>query len=326
MTVVGLTLKHVRVVEEEGHSWVRWSSEGDHALPVEVSVGPSHDARDHTRVGTVPAGQGAFPLPAATTGQRFVALTTDGRRTVTASRQVVLGAVLNFRDIGGYPAARGATAWGAVYRSDSLHRLTAAELSAFESLGVRAVFDVRSAEERALLPSRPDATHHPLESRPVASAAATVRTRADGEAWLADEYRYMLGRAALSFGRLLTMLSDSTHRPAVVHCAGGKDRTGLTVALLLEALGVDRRVVLDDYELTSHCAPIDRLAEVVEVFGNMGFTRDATEGLLSTPRWTMEEALGHLDADFGGIESYLLGPAAMSRGALETLRSELVVP
>jgi protein-tyrosine phosphatase len=323
---VGLELSDVQVVEEGSHSWVRWSAAGDGASLVEISVGSSGDVADHTPVGAVPARCGAFRLPQGARARRFVALTAGGGRTVTASRRVVLGGVLNFRDLGGYPVPGGVTRWGAIYRSDSLHRLTAAELATFDALGIRAVFDLRSAEERAMLPSRPDAIHHPLESRPVAAAVATVRTREEAEAWLAEEYRYMLDMAAASFGRLLSVLADPSQRPAVVHCAGGKDRTGMSVALVLEALGAERRLVLDDYELTSRYAPIDRLAPVVELFGDMGFTAPATDGLLSTPRWAMADALSHLDDRYGGAEAYLLGPAGMSRGTLETLQRGLVTP
>jgi protein-tyrosine phosphatase len=57
----------------------------------------------------------------------------------------------------------------------------------------------------------------------------------------------MLANAAASFGELFARLADRGRLPAVIHCLGGKDRTGLTVALLLTALGVPREIVLDDY-------------------------------------------------------------------------------
>jgi hypothetical protein len=68
----------------------------------------------------------------------------------------------------------------------------------------------------------------------------------------------MLAGAATSFGNLFTRLSQDTRLPTVIHCVGGKDRTCLAVALLLTAPGVDRELVLDDYQLTDqyreHCS------------------------------------------------------------------------
>src|SRR5256885_7649896 len=54
---------------------------------------------------------------------------------------------------------------------------------------------------------------------------------------LAPELRIILDRAV-----------DSPNRPLLFHCAAGKDRTGLTAAILLGLLGVPDDVILDDYE------------------------------------------------------------------------------
>jgi len=59
----------------------------------------------------------------------------------------------------------------------------------------------------------------------------------------------MLKEAGPLFGELLSRLTQPHGLPAVFHCAGGKDRTGMAAALLLSWLEVDRETVLDDYEL-----------------------------------------------------------------------------
>lgn len=121
----------------------------------------------------------------------------------------------------------------------------------------------------------------------------------------------MLASAAASFGELFSRLADPERLPAVIHCLGGKDRTGLSVALLLTALDVPRQVVLDDYQLSGDyrgaaCAP-----EVVELFVGSGIARQAAEGLVGAPRWVMARALAELDETYAGIEGYLLGPGGM---------------
>lgn len=246
-----------------------------------------------------------------------------GEETV---RRVPFTGALNFRDIGGYPVAGGgATRWRVIYRSDSLHYLTDADLPAFDALGVKGIYDLRRPGEVARFPGPRGHVHLEILSGDLAAwPAARLRTRRDGEEWLAADYLSMLAGAAPAFGRLLCRLAANGQLPAVIHCLGGKDRTGMAIALLLTALGVDRGSVLDDYELTSHCHAA-RVPEVVEAFTRgLGIARPAAEAIMSTPRWAMARALRELDQAHGGIERYLLGPAAMSPETLSALRANLV--
>jgi protein-tyrosine phosphatase len=238
-------------------------------------------------------------------------------------RCVPFAGALNFRDIGGYPVAGGGiTRWRAVYRSDSLHYLTNGDLAAFDALGVKAIYDLRRPGEIASFPGPRDYVHLEIPNGDLARSAASLQTRRDGEAWLAADYLSMLATAAPAFGRLLARLADDGRLPAVVHCLGGKDRTGIAIALLLTALGVDRGTVLDDYELTSRCQ-VSRVPEVVEAFTRLGIGRPAGEALMSTPRWAMAQALRELDQEHAGIRQYLLGPGRMSPQALNALRANL---
>ncbi|MHB8437326.1 MAG: tyrosine-protein phosphatase, partial [Acidimicrobiales bacterium] len=176
-----------------------------------------------------------------------------------------------------------------------------------------------------LLPSIDIAVHLPIPSRSPEGDAHRLRTRRDGEQWLHEEYLYMLEHAAVAFGDLLGRLSVPEGRPVLFHCAGGKDRTGLAAALLLSWLGVGRETVLDDYELTSSYAPPDRLGQVIEIFSLAGMTKEGAKGVLSAPRAAMAGALDELDDRYGGIESYLAGPAGMNEETLIALRDNLVV-
>lgn len=240
-------------------------------------------------------------------------------------RRVPFAGALNFRDIGGYPVVGGGvTRWRAVYRSDSLHYLTDGDLAIFDALGVKAVYDLRRPGEIARFPGPRDYVRLEVLSGDLAKwPADSLRTRRDGEEWLAADYLSTLAGASSAFGSLLARLADDGRLPAVVHCLGGKDRTGLAIALLLTALGVDRGTVLDDYELTSRCH-VSRVPEVVDAFTRLGIGRPAGEALMSTPRWAMARALRELDQAYGGIRQYLLGPGGMSPETLSALRANLV--
>jgi protein-tyrosine phosphatase len=247
------------------------------------------------------------------------------RKQLTSVRRIALGGVKNFRDLGGYPTRDGRhTRWRQVLRSDGLHKLEDGELAAFAALDVGTVIDLRRDDEREEQPHRFPCVCIPLPSRKAtATPGVTLEERRDGERWLFDEYCTMLELGGPLFGELFTLVAEAP-APVVIHCMGGKDRTGLTVALLLDYLGVERAVVLDDYELTSKYLGVEHIPDVVAMFVDNGIARPAAEGMLSAPRWAMNDALAILDDQFGGIERYLRTSGAMDDETLHLLRTRLV--
>jgi protein-tyrosine phosphatase len=251
-----------------------------------------------------------------------------GRRDSTTLRCIHFEGVVNFRDLGGYhTASRGITRWGRVFRSDGLHRLTADDLVVYERLGIHTVYDLRHEEERRLRPNPMMSRSIELERfvpRKEFDDGSFLETAADAERRLRDVYLAILATAAPLFGELFSNLVEPGGLPALFHCAGGKDRTGLVAALLLTLLGVDRETVLDDYELTTRLQRVERHREILEGFVASGMAVEAATALLATPRWIMAEALAVLDQEHGGVEGYLTGPGAMSRATLRALRRLLV--
>jgi protein-tyrosine phosphatase len=216
--------------------------------------------------------------------------------------------------------------WRAVYRSDSLSFLTPGDLPAFDALGIKAIYDLRRSGEIAAHPGPHEYVHIELANRdPLEDGkSAGLVTRRDGERWLLADYRRMLASGAVTFGELFSRLAAPGRLPAVIHCLADKDRTGLTVALLLTALGVPRLVVLDDYQLTNDYRGVAHSPQVVALFVQAGLARPAAEGLLGAPRWVLAQALGELDDTYDGIASYLLGPGGMRPAALAALRTALL--
>lgn len=146
-----------------------------------------------------------------------------------------------------------------------------------------------------------------------------------GEALLRTLYAQLLDRAAPRFGAALTELAHPERLPAVVHCASGKDRTGLFVALLLCVLGVDRDTVLDDYAMPRTSAVhLERVDALHAILVDQGIEADAAEGMLGTPRWAMADALVDLDRRHGSVESYLVSAAGLDPEAIDALRDLLI--
>jgi protein-tyrosine phosphatase len=312
------------VTDEAGSNVVRWAAVGGGSLV--IATGPTPDPSEHVHAMTVPVSDGSAPLSAVPAGRLYVSITNGGATIVAAERRIRFSGSGNFRDLGGYPTRLGgATRWGQVFRSDNLHRLTAGDLVAFDALGIGVIYDLRRDDERAEEPGPREFVGLPLPSRRVSDAAKRVLTdRKAGEQWLFEDYCGMLADAGPVFGRIFSDLAEGYAPPSVFHCAGGKDRTGMTAALLLSWLGVERETVLDDYELTGVFNSGERLRAIEDIFVEAGIARLTAQGLLSAPRWAMADALTIVDDQYGGIETYLRGPANMTTTALENLRTRLV--
>jgi len=74
---------------------------------------------------------------------------------------------------------------------------------------------------------------------------------ADGGKRLFEQfYIRMVLDSASKFGVVLRAI-ESSDRPVMFHCTGGRDRTGITAALLLQVLGVSREAILSDFVLST---------------------------------------------------------------------------
>jgi protein-tyrosine phosphatase len=236
----------------------------------------------------------------------------------------------NFRDLGGYPSALGGEVrWGMVYRAGRLDRLTPLDSEQFSQLGIRTVFDLRRDDEREQAPDPVPNVQLCLMSRVQANQplphAELLVEHDHGVQFLRELYSGLLAHATVEIGTLFTMLAAPDAMPAVFHCAVGKDRTGVIAALLLTWLGVDRELVLDDFELSDEHVGQRQRDELVSRMADRGIAPEAAAGILGASRVSMASTLDELDARYGGIEHYLRGKCAVDQDALLGLRRLLLV-
>jgi protein-tyrosine phosphatase len=312
--------------DEHGALLVRWRAES----AIDIGIGASPLASEHALLASAVVG-GLFRIDEPPTERSYVSLVAPGRPAVVAAeRRVPFEGITNLRDLGGYPTAGGGTTrWGRVYRADSLHKLTAEDLDAFHELGVMTVYDLRGDVERADFPGPVPSIHLSIVGRPRDQESAqppTAMTAREGEELLRDTYVGALTHSAAEIGAVVRGVADPDRTPAVFHCAGGKDRTGLVAVVLLLALGVDRDKVLDDYEATSlYRVPADEPDGIATLL-QLGISPEAAAGVIGTPRWAMAEAVDVLLQFPGGLAGFLTGPAGLDPVELAALRQHLVTP
>jgi protein-tyrosine phosphatase len=313
--------------EPGGPTTVEWTVEGPD-VAVDVAVGPSPEGVDHQHSVTVPAGTTIHTLGELGPGRHFVSVAPagGGPAVVGADRRIGFEGISNFRDLGGYRTASGGrTRWGQLYRADALHGLTASDLELYGELGIRLVVDLRSDMERDELPNPMASESLPLVFRREGSTENILsgETQEEGERVLARLYLTHLELGAQRIGEILRAMAGPDGMPAVFHCHAGKDRTGIIAALLLEAVGVDRATVLDDYELTARYRARAHQEGTFRSLVERGLPPEAAAGVLTTPRWAMADALDALDSTYAGIEAYLTGPAGLTPEELALLRTRL---
>ncbi len=243
----------------------------------------------------------------------------------------------NFRDLGGYAAQGGrAIRRGLVFRSGHLGELTEADYAKLAPLGIRYVFDLRTAEERAAAPTRWHGAEPRLVPLPAPfgpnDIAALMRRLAD-PAFNGAQAREFIraGMSALPFcaapgiSAWLRALAAG-EIPCILHCSAGKDRTGLFCAALLTLLGVDRETVFEDFLRTNEVAEANMAASVrampAEVQARV--SPGVIEALGRVQPEYLEAAFHSIEANCGSFERYRRTALRIEDSDVERLRARLL--
>jgi protein-tyrosine phosphatase len=166
----------------------------------------------------------------------------------------------NTRDIGGLPARGGLIRSRLLIRSDNLQNLTRSDLELLvENVGVRTVLDLRTSAERSGEGPTPLAAHDHVIHFPLSFLPHQDSPELDASVVLPDRwddgpigaYLHYVRDRPDSFAAAVRRLADPAAGGSIVHCAAGKDRTGLLVAVVLDTLGTDRELIYADYHLTN---------------------------------------------------------------------------
>jgi protein tyrosine/serine phosphatase len=228
-------------------------------------------------------------------------------------RWIELDGAVNVRDVGGLPTEDGGTTTaGVLLRSDNLQGLSDKDVRRLvDDYHVHTVLDLRTPTEVQLEGPGPLVTEglqhvncNLIPDWDVTTNDARVvphEQREEGD--LSHFYLTYLDQAGREVVTALRVLADEASGPVVVHCAAGKDRTGVIVALALAVAGVRREAIVDDYALTGERieAIRDRLA------ASPTYVEDMRSRPLDDMRphaLSMRHFLDRLD-ELGGVEAWL---------------------
>ncbi|MFL5914176.1 MAG: tyrosine-protein phosphatase [Gaiellaceae bacterium] len=238
----------------------------------------------------------------------------DARAPATPDRVLRWDGCVNVRDLGGLPLADGGeTAYRVVVRADALPWLTEAGRHALVSYGVSLVVNLR--------PQRED-DENPADALPVRVVRIAMDPRPVAAAWdwptmreaylgLADHYRAELAQA-------LTLLGDADP-PAAIHCAGGRDRTGIACGMALWLAGVEPDVIAADHALSDENLAVRSSDWLAQATSEEELER--RRRVIQPPGRTLSEVLEEIEAT-EGIRARLLSAGA-DEAALDRLVARL---
>lgn len=244
-----------------------------------------------------------------------------------AHRHVPLEGACNVRDLGGLPTTDGRrTRRGVLYRSDTLAHLSPADHDRLQALALRAIVDLRTADERARAPDRlpenlPLALYNPgfipRGNVEMFTAINSGQMGAEDAAQaMIGQYRNLTLDHFEEYRTFLSALLAPGQRPLLFHCASGKDRTGIAAAIILLAVDVPRDWIIQDYVISNYQRrPIDLFTH--------GAAGPAVEQVMAADPRYIEAALRSMEEAFGSIDDYL-AEAGADREARRYLRDLLL--
>jgi len=256
-------------------------------------------------------------------------------------RVIHLKGTTNTRDIGGYQTPDQRTLrWRQIIRSENLARLTAGDFQKLEEIGVKTVIDLRTDKEFKKEPTvwqgdnPPRIYHFPVgdshndwfnAQRKMMSKSKFTEKQALEH--MVRGYRMFAEVGQPSFQKMMEIVLDPLNWPVLIHCSAGKDRAAVAVALIMEALAVDREIIMEDFMLTNEIGRSEEKAAILakksrSAGGRRGSARgpsaDAWFPIVGVQPEMLEAFYASIDEQHGSMDVFLteMGVDQAARSAL----------
>jgi protein-tyrosine phosphatase len=250
------------------------------------------------------------------------------------ARHIAFEGIDNFRDFGGYAAGDRRLRQGLLYRSAAHARATDDDLARMAGLGLSVIVDLRRANERETNPSRrwDGFSAQVIENdlgQDTADEWSSFIVRSDLTAasfrdYMLDYYRHLpFQKRHIDLYQRYFQALAATEGSVLVHCAAGKDRTGILCALTHHVAGVHDDDIVADYLLTNDPVRLEnRLPQMRDVVREQTGRLAPDEALMTAMRVEaeyMDESFRVMREAHGSLDGYLddvLGVDADLRGRL----------
>jgi protein-tyrosine phosphatase len=233
--------------------------------------------------------------------------------------------VRNFREFGGYGTQDGKVVRrGHLYRSANYGEITQVGRAQFAATGIKVVVDLRRGSERQTSPNqlhglKVETIYSSLGDGDGVTLAPHLQFIKNGDLSVETCHAHMLSsyrripwepQHGATYRETFARLGDG-HGPLVVHCAAGKDRTGILCGLILHSLGVSAQDIMHDYLLTN-AVPLDThwldgYAARMSTMFDRPIAPLTLLPLVGVHRDYLDEAWAAMAQRDGGLDGYLDG-------------------
>lgn len=242
-------------------------------------------------------------------------------------RVIDLEGTSNTRDLGGYLTEdQRMIRSGQLIRSENLYKLTASDFEKLEEIGVKTVIDLRTVREHNREPTEwqgdnpPQFLHFPVgdhENDWFRKQSHMIRrnrfTAKQSHEHMVDGYRMIANEGTPSYEKLMEVVLDESNWPILFHCNAGKDRAGVATTLILEAVGVDREVIMEEFLLTNELARTEKKSELVaKKLRNSGSSQRSRSPsakawfpIIGVQSEMLEAFYSTVEEDYGSMDGYL---------------------
>jgi protein-tyrosine phosphatase len=236
------------------------------------------------------------------------------------NRFIKLEGASNFREIGALETNNGFLKKNILFRSDDLSKLTKNDLHILEKLNLKLICDLRTPNERKSKPDRLYKNNNiKLVNIPFYQQKRDVNQlqiiwylftnseKINFEKFIKDHYMNNAFVRTKEIGQIIKLLSDGNNLPALIHCAAGKDRTGLLSAIIQLLAGVERENVLDEY-LSTNIFMKQKMKSAELIIRRMSLFRippEKIKPLLEVKQDYLDDVLNEIIIRYNTIENYL---------------------
>lgn len=262
-------------------------------------------------------------------------------------RHIPLTGQSNFRDIGGYKTTDGKTlAWGKVYRSGILHKLTDDDVQKLEDLGIKTVVNFLTENEikyqgEDKLPQGVKKVFIPISAEdalgPITDDLIIARQTGDFSKIPAeinsDIHRAAITSANKEYKQLMLLLADSNNYPIAFHCSHGVHRTGTATALILSALDVPWETVRKDYLLSNKYRGAENKKRIQQLSEKFAETKgvqlsevdrsDIKAFYILQPIY-IDASLDQATRDYGSMQNYIQQGLGVDSATLTKIKYNLL--
>ena len=256
-------------------------------------------------------------------------------------RVIHLKGTTNTRDIGGYQTSdQRSLLWRQIIRSENLSRLTAKDFQKLEEIGLKTVIDLRTDHELKKAPTvwqgdnPPRFYHFPVgdshndwfnaQRKMMKKSRFTEKQALEH---MMNGYTMFAEVGQPSFQKMMDVVLDPSNWPVLIHCSAGKDRAAVAVAIIMEALAVDREIIMEDFMLTNEIGRSEEKAVILAKEGRSagggrgsarGPSADAWFPIVGVQPEMLNAFYASIDEQHGSMDAFLteMGVDQEKRNAL----------